>query len=69
VPDVTCSFCGERVSDERAIVGDAAAICPQCVWMCADILEERGEKRQELEFDDAETSQIIERGSLPPPKE
>jgi len=50
-------------------MGDAAAICPQCVWMCADILEERGEKRQELEFDDAETSQIIERGSLPPPKE
>jgi hypothetical protein len=64
-------MCGEGTAPERAIVGDAGAICVDCVWMCVDILEERGEKRPEdhsNDFEADETSQVYERGTLPPPK-
>lgn len=66
--DLTCSMCSEAISEERAIVGDAAVICPECVWMCVDILAERGEARPTDgdEFD--EKSEIHPRGSIPPPK-
>jgi hypothetical protein len=75
VSDVVCSMCGEPTAPDHAIIGDAGAICVACVWMCVDILEERGEKRPSEsartlggEFDDEETSQVYERGSIPPPK-
>lgn len=68
--DVVCSMCGETAAPARAIVGDTGAICVECVWMCVDILDERGEKRPEDVFADfEETSKVHERGTLPPPKE
>jgi len=71
VSDLVCSMCGEPITPERAIIGDAGAICVDCVWMCVDILDERGEKRPTMfdsGFEAEETSQVYERGTLPPPK-
>ena len=62
-------MCGEPAAPDRAIVGDTGAICVDCVWMCVDILDERGETRPEDAADDYdETSKVHERGTLPPPK-
>lgn len=65
-------MCGEGVEEGRAIAGDSGVICVECVWMCVDILEERGEKRParstanlEDEFD--EKSEVHPRGTVPPP--
>ena len=62
-------MCGEPAAPERAIVGDTGAICVDCVWMCVDILDERGEKRpQDDDGEFEETSKVHERATLPPPK-
>ncbi len=68
--NVVCSMCGESAAPDRAIVGDTGAICVDCVWMCVDILEERGEKRPDPDaFDEfEETSKVHDRGTFPPPK-
>ncbi|HEX7604651.1 MAG TPA: ClpX C4-type zinc finger protein [Polyangiaceae bacterium] len=66
--DIHCSMCGEPVAPDRAIVGDTGSICVDCVWMCVDILDERGEKRPEDADDEfEETSKVYEKGSIPPP--
>lgn len=65
---VTCSMCGEPTTPERAIAGDAAVICVDCVWMCVDILDERGENRPDLADEFEETSKVHPRGTVPPPK-
>lgn len=71
-------MCGESAPPDRAIVGDTGAICVDCVWMCVDILEERGEQRPALDSDTGEdqpafdefeeTSKVHDRGTFPPPK-
>lgn len=67
-------MCGESAVPDRAIVGDTGAICVECVWMCVDILEERGEKRPDADAevepsdDFDETSKVHDRGTFPPPK-
>ena len=65
--EVICSMCGEGTTEDRGIVGDNAVICVECVWMCADILEERGEKRPTGLGDFDDTSKVHPRGTVPPP--
>jgi len=39
--DVACSFCGRHNSDvEKMLGGASAAICDECVEMCAEIMTE-----------------------------
>lgn len=68
VSEVTCSMCGDAAPEERAILGDKGAICVDCVWMCVDILDERGERRPAAgDFDPEETSKVYDRSTFPPP--
>lgn len=66
--DVTCSMCSEVVPEARAIVGENAVICVDCVWMCVDILDERGERRPTEVDEYDEKSEVHPRGTIPPPK-
>ena len=45
-----CSFCGKSESiAEKVIAGPSVFICDQCVWLCAEILEEAGIERSAQE--------------------
>ena len=41
--EITCSFCGKTRSQVKALVsGPAMYICDECIFLCLDILEEKG---------------------------
>jgi hypothetical protein len=42
-PPLSCSFCGKKENEVRAIIGSVAAmICDECVWVLLDELARRG---------------------------
>ena len=41
--EITCQFCGKNQNDvQRIITGPTAAICDECINLCATILEDEG---------------------------
>ncbi len=42
-PTSGCSFCGKPAASVASlVVGQASAICPECVAMCAHVFDEQG---------------------------
>jgi ATP-dependent protease Clp ATPase subunit len=55
---VHCSFCGLRYPDEvdDIVLGIGVAICPNCAFMCVEIIKEKAAAR-EIGFGEREPSQ------------